>query len=321
MANLSLRKACLHINTIAILLCSGFSHAGLISVETQCSHLAGDSSIQRCWAGNFPSNILGTYVPGDVFSRNLGGGDFVTNNSFSVDSSARANYGTLGISAFASVSNFFNTGADRLTRQALADSAAIWNDTFVVESNVLANGAPVTVQVTQVIDIAQVASQSSSGFPEVQVGGYMQFTSSFAPDTYCIATGWYSVAGFNACGGKRELVEGVNVITYESALQVGQQVTWSSILVAEAQVLIEGSLYNNGVGEGVVLLDAMHTAHTYFSVTDTSVRLVWESGNNYRQPPGGFNDIPEPTTIALSMFGLVGIAAVRRTRRRTLMRH
>lgn len=303
--------------TVLTLSISGTSQAQVtsLSAQPQCSELKFGGEIQRCITGNYPSDVDGTYTPGTVIERSLGGINSVSPvSSFAVSSKVRADYGLLGVSASSVVSNVASPSVVGHTFQALAQAGAVWNDQFTLSSSTLAVGTPVTMRVTQVIDVANLSTgrylSDLSPLNAVQTGGLLRFNSAYAPTSFCIATGYYSA--MELCRGAQALTIGENIITYDTVFQVGQVLNWSSTLGAEAAVTIDG--LPNAPATGAVFVDALNTAHTFFDISDGSVNIAWASGHDYRAP-SIVSSVPEPETYAMMLAGLCVTGAIARRRK------
>ena len=88
---------------------------------------------------------------------------------------------------------------------------------------------------------------------------------------------------------------GANNLSFIANLDGGSTGVWSSSLYAEAQV------YNDGLGAGEVNINALNTAHSYFTVLTEGATVGWASGQDYSVPSA---TVPEPETYALLGIGL-----------------
>ena len=136
-------------------------------------------------------------------------------------------------------------------------------------------------------------------------GGSLTFQSSLRPTNYCMDT-----VGSGLCGDGASLLHvGKNYISFEIDTLVGSGFSMRNLLIANVVVGGSAQAY---VGRASAHFDALNTAHTYFSIAGQDAFLVAESGTDYSLPVESANGIPEPATLALCLFGLLGICGAQR---------
>jgi len=262
-----------------------------LSVDLRCSELQVGTypDASRCNTASIPPT---SPTPGEIYSTALSGSD--GGNAFSAAATGRADYGTLGVSAFAAATNTtvaVSSSADTRTMQTLASARSGWIDTYTVGG---VSGL-VAIQVDMVVDISAFSQAQSDGMLST---AYLTFsTSNYGP-------GWCLGMGTTACSGASTLQEGTNNLSFIAYLDAGSTGVWQSSLYAEAQV------YSEGIGSGEVNINALNTVHSYFTVLTDGASMEWSSGNDYSVP----SPIPEPEIYALmgAGLGLMGWAARRR---------
>lgn len=242
--------------------------------------------------------------PGQVYSTALSG--TAGGNSYSAVASGKADYGTLGVSAFATATNVTaaNVTGDGKTFQLLAQSWSQWGDTLTVGG---AAGTMVDVLVTLDVDISafDISAISPPASNSMFSIAYLTFVTSFSPG----GVGWCLVLGSpTACSTASPLHVGSNEISFTASFLAGTTTTWQSSLYAAAQV------YNSALGDGTVTIDALNTAHSYFTVTTPGGTLDWASGHDYSLPPSA-TTVPEPETYAMIGLGLGLLGWVGRRKR------
>lgn len=219
-----------------------------------------------------------------------------------VQARGRADYGALGVSAEASM--------DGSRPQVLANARSSWTDTFTIASGTAPDGTPVTILTTMVVDIGQL---TSSGFGDSALFyGLLTFNTSNQPGSgWCIVgAGGVGAADIKCAASSGQLHVGSNLISFETQTTVGTH-TWESALYAEANVTGLGVA---PYGAGHAFVDAIHTAHSYFTVLTPGATMQWASDHDYSLPP--VQAVPEPSTYALMLAGLGVLGFVARRRRR-----
>ncbi len=262
--------------------------AGLL-VDLSCSEMQAGFAPITCGTSPNPSP-----TPGQVYTTPAFAGTAAGGNSYSANASARADYGTLGVSAYATATNAtigFPPEAPTETMQLLTKARSDWSDEFTIDGTA---GTIVDIRVDMLIHIGDFyRDESGSMFSSA----YLTFNTSYAASGWCLA----SAAAPIACGSP--LVIGDNEISFIASFLAGTSSVWQSSFYAEAQV------YNPALGSGSANIDALNTAHTYFTVLTPDASVQWASGHDYAVPSPG---IPEPATLALLGLGLASLGFSRR---------
>lgn len=258
--------------------------ASWLSVDVSCSEIISIYGQTTC--GTTP-NLSPS--PGETYTTSLSGGS--ANTSFSASASGIADYGTLGVSAYATATNF--AGGDWYTRtsQLIGRSWSKWGDTFTIGGE---TGTYVDIQINLIIDIHDF-DQAASG--SMFSSAYLTFNTSYSNPVY----GWCWEKGANgaACSYSAPLHIGSNEIIFTTSILAGTTSIWESSLFADAVV------YNPAIGAGEVNINALNTAHTYFTVLTEGATMEWESGNDYSIPSAvPPSAVPEPATYTMLLAGL-----------------
>lgn len=247
------------------------------------------------------NSATGTLLPGQaVQSLVQGYGD----DLYFVRSRARADYGSLGVSAQSIMVNNTPWTAATRTRQAYADAQSVWTDTFTIASGNAPVGTAVSILATAVVDIGEL---SSSGFSNSAIrNGRVTFNTSTGSGT---GPGWCLAVGAACDPATTALQVGHNLISFEMQTTVGVH-TWFAAL--NAQAVVEDNAI--GFASGSVLADAFNSAHSYYTVLTPGATLQSASGYSYTVPVQIPAPVPEPPTYALMLagLGLIGWRARRR---------
>ena len=242
------------------------------------------------------NSATGTLLPGQTVESLVQGG--VTDTYFE-RALARADYGSLGVSAQSIMANSTQSPATR-TRQAYADAQSAWTDTFTISSGNAPAGTAVSILATAVVDIGEL---SSSGFSNSAIrNGRVTFNTSTGSGT---GPGWCLAVGVACDPATTALQVGHNLISFVMQTTVGVH-TWSATL--NAQAVVE-QLDTISFADGSVLADAFNTAHSYFTVLTPGASIQSASGASYTAPALG---VAEPGGLALLMAGLSMLGLQRR---------
>ena len=264
-----------------------------LSVNVNCSELQVGSYPNASTCGTSP---ISSATPGQTYSTALSGA--ALGNSFSANASAKADYGILGVQAYATATNTATAPVyadDTRTMQLLSRAQSQWVDTYTIGG---VAGTFVDVQVNLKVDISNFYQAASDGMLST---AYLTFNTSNSPS----GGSWCMSLGVSACGSSQALHVGSNEISFITSILVGTTSTWQSMLYAEAQV------YNEGIGSGEVNINALNTAHSYFTVLTEGASMGWSSGNDYSVP----SPVPEPEIYAMLGVGLGFMGWVARRRK------
>ncbi|CAM3199799.1 hypothetical protein SPAN111604_09970 [Sphingomonas antarctica] len=277
-----------------------------VSVNCVATHFG---SGQTNCSGNGGAGSEGGYQSG---ATKTASGSAIGANGYTATMSARASYGSLGISGDLSGSSNALIGGAPLFRVD-GTSHAEWTDGFTIVVPGQANGTSALVKVTQIIDIHDLSAT---------VGGLYPTTSSKVSFFSSVKNSDVSLA--NACGtaSASTLGQDAQCQSNTTLLHVGRNVIEQQILLPVGQIryltaVLDGvSIYYNpyasALSTGSTSFDAFNTAHTYLTVLTPDGSVTSTSGQSYVLPA-----IPEPATWALLLtgFGAIGSRLRRRVGR------
>lgn len=247
------------------------------------------------------NSAAGTLVAGQVYESLVSLSS--TTVPYDVKAQARADYGLLGVSAEVSM--------DGSRPQVVADARSTWTDTFTIASGGAPDGTPVTILTTMVVDIGQLTSSGVAG--SALYYGSLLFNTNLDGNWWCLmgvgGVGASNINCQNTYGTDKLLHVGSNLISFETQTTVGTH-TWESTLWADASVNLMGSA---PPGPAHVFVDALHTAHSYFTILTPGATMQSASGHDYSLP--SVETVPEPSTYALMFAGLGALGFVTRGRR------
>ena len=282
--------------------------ANELYVDVSCSELQTNGAILSC--GTLPLySSTGDYTAGSVYWTPIFAGS-AGNNSYQADAAAVADYGSLGVFAYAKATNVTFGDPDTRTMQLLAQASSGWSDSFTVSG---ASGTYVDIKVDLAVHISDLSRDENDG---VFSAGMVYFSTFFSD--YVGKWCWLEGA-IGACGDAAVLGEGFTNISFTTQILAGTSSTWQSSLYAGAQVgnpSVGGSGTTYNVGSGMVNIEALNTARSYFTVLTPGATMEWASGHDYSVPAPA-TAIPEPETYSLLGIGLGLLGWIGRSRRGT----
>ena len=223
--------------------------------------------------------------------------------------SARSDYGLNGVSAGVSLNsndpNIWNMSGSAYT---------MWEDRLIINAPGLVTGTAVRVRMTQLIDITAAPFAAALSGSDAQA----VITNTFYANGFRAGACSEAIAGSNPVFGGSwcsdpaygtTLVAGRNVITYDFDLLANLANLVQSSLWTQVSVRFG---YTQPSGGGSASVDALNTAHTYFTVLTPGATIEALSGHDYALPAA--NGVPEPDVWAMLIvgFGAVGGALRRR---------
>jgi hypothetical protein len=258
--------------------------------------VASNHSSNLCHSSVKTYSSPNTYTPGDVKTEACTVSPDWAPANVSVSSSFKADYGTIGVATSAALEN--TPGQTRFASVAEANALASWIDTI----SFAGEPGQVAYRMTAIVDISEAFAESAY---LMGAGSDLLFT--FGPTTAakfaCFSIGMETLGlSRPACANATTLTIGRNVITYDSLAMVGAAINVAGQL--EGRSLVYGTAAFMGANQ--TFLDALNTAHTYFTVLTPGASLVSASGHDYTLPALG--GVPEPASWAfmLAGFGMIG---------------
>jgi PEP-CTERM motif len=312
------------------------SIASTLGLAIAMAAFAPQQAVAATAGVNFRDYVLADtnsgYVAGTVASETYQG--FYEGQAYAIAGKAHADFGTLGISAFAASQN---DGHGRPIVRLGELTKAFWQDSFTVTSGTLAAGTAVTLTFTTLVDIAaggEVAPIFAGPFPctngvtrcfptgTFTSGGLnarmaaavaLDFNDVFDPN-YCAQIGTpdndvCTPQTTNAANSAR-LGIGANTLTFTRLAHVGDILNLRVRFEAVTDQYNPFTFANGFAGAGFY---GLNTAKTYIGVSNAAANVVAQSGHNY-----AITAVPEPAAWAMMLagFGIVGEAVRRRPRLR-----
>jgi hypothetical protein len=203
---------------------------------------------------------------------------------------SRAYFGSLGVYALASTSNPAGP-ANSAVRQSASTGSSSWRDSATVAG--LDQFTLVDIQVNVVVDVAAFSIATS---PNANTQASLDFTAH--NNRWCVAT-----MEALCPDGTSPLVVGRNELSLVfqayggSTLTIGADMSASAVVVTYSETTAFAS---------TALVDAINSAHSYYTVLTPGATLNWASGHDYNLPA-----VPEPATYATLLAGL-GLLSLRR---------
>jgi len=282
---------------------------GTCTSISQASEAGGCVSVAQYFDSDQPPDAS-SYTPGATLttSGSTGGSE--------AEVRVRASFGNVGL--FLEATTF--AGFGEYSTFARASGEAKFLDTVTVQSATLAAGTPVIATVGFVIDgAAQRSSTSIVG--EVTASATAYLSADYA--VYGSRNGQpTTLIQFTACSAPDASANGSCDNRYESAGErylfsletfIGEQLTVSAGLFGFVETFMgansDAGFYPSNFGR----VSSLNSSHMYFSAEDA--RFLGSTGFDYAFPVT--QQVPEPTTLALLLAGMMGVAASARKRKET----
>jgi len=292
------------------------AYAGLLSVQVSCveNNLDGQTGGNRSQPCTTVSETNpGTLTASAPVTTALSGSG--PSSSFSASATAKANYGSLGISAAVSLQRTevlpdpFSL-RDARTTAVVATAISHWDDRVTISGT---PGAFADVQVNYVFDIhsfnaTALASGFAFGFGIIE----LQSTSQPGGMAWCVDI---AGTGGDPCGFPgtyTRLTVGTNLISFTTQMAVGVSIPWQVNL--SGQVGVQPiDYFDIRAADASAAFDALNTVDSYFTVLTPGATMQWDSGHDYSLPSPAA--VPEPEIYAMLGVGLGLMGWVRRRRK------
>lgn len=289
----------------------------ILTAHTRCQADHFDASFERCVTVD-RTTADGSYVAGQELTNTIvrGNPEAVifpeTPDAYRASATVRADFGDLGVKTTAAALNLtfdpvtFTHLATR-SSQVMAEGVAASHDDFTI----VGTSGPVRVRVDSVVSISEFHS-SLSGVGAM-TSGLIFFHTSFAPvNNWCLGeiqpiTEPPQVVCPDTDG---RLQVGLNLLSFEVLFNVGDAFTWSSSLTSVSSTIAQTPIGEQSASQTIEALDS---AHSFFTVLTEGAAMNWASGHDYSVPSAVA--VSEPGIYAMLGVGLGLIGWVRRRRK------